>query len=75
MLIVNILVNNKVNDLKFYYVVVNNIIDIPINFLMNWCIFGKSYAQTHLIFVKMGWYLVYGLRMIRSTFLLNLKKI
>ena len=40
-LIINILVNNKVKDLKFYYVVANNIIDIPINFLMNWCILEK----------------------------------
>ena len=33
--IINILVNNKVKDLKFYYAVANNIIVIPINFLMN----------------------------------------
>ena len=35
MLIVNILVNNNVKDLKFYYVVANNVIDIPIKFLTN----------------------------------------
>ena len=35
MSIINISVNNKVKDLKFYYVVADNIIVIPINFLMN----------------------------------------
>ena len=35
MIIINILVNNKVKDFKFYYVVANNIVVIPINFLMN----------------------------------------
>ena len=37
--------------------------------------FIRSYGQTHLILLQSSWNLFYGLRVVRLTFLPNLKKI
>ena len=70
LLIVNNSVNNKLRDLIFGYVIAVIMTAMPKE-LMG---FIKSYDLTHLILLQLSGNLVYGLRVVRLTFLPNFKK-
>ena len=74
-LIVNIFGNIKLRALNFGYLMAVNMTIMSINFSKELMGFIKSDGQTCLILLQLSWNLFYGLRVVRSTFLSNFKKI
>ena len=75
LLIINISVNNKVRDLKFYYVVTASMTAMTVNSLRDCWVLKKSYNLIHLILLQMSSNLIYGLRMVGYTYLPNFNTI